>query len=54
MKTLLCLDLEGTLVSNAVSQLSRPGLYWFLDHVKELCELVIYTSVNEEWVSAIQ
>ena len=27
----LAMDLEGTLVSNAVSQLPRPGLYDFLE-----------------------
>ena len=54
MKSLLCLDLEGTLLSNAVSQIPRPGLYSFLAHAAELCDLVIYTSVSEERIAAIQ
>lgn len=53
-KTLLCLDLEGTLISNAVSQIPRPGLYRFLEQVAELCDLIIYTSVNKNRVTAIQ
>lgn len=44
----LALDLEGTLISNAVSQIPRPGLYRFL----ELCqimfnEVVLFTTVPE-------
>ena len=54
MKPLLCLDLEGTLISNAVSQIPRPGLYTFLEHAAELCDLVIYTSVSEVQTRAIQ
>lgn len=53
-KTLLCLDLEGTLISNAISQIPRPGLYRFLERVEELCDLMIYTSVRRELVTAIQ
>lgn len=53
-KTLLCLDLEGTLISNAISQIPRPGLYRFLERVEELCDLMIYTSVKKERVTAIQ
>ncbi|EPG2415749.1 NIF family HAD-type phosphatase [Stenotrophomonas maltophilia] len=46
--TILALDLEGTLISNAVSQIPRPGLYQFLEAVHELFEhLVIYTTVPE-------
>lgn len=54
LKPLLCLDLEGTLLSNAVSQIPRPGLYSFLEHAAELCDLAIYTSVSEERTRAIQ
>lgn len=32
--TTLALDLEGTLISNAVSQISRPGLYSFLEYCR--------------------
>lgn len=54
MKPLLCLDLEGTLLSNAVSQIPRPGLYSFLEDAAKICDLVIYTSVSEERTRAIQ
>lgn len=45
----LALDLEGTLISNAISQFPRPGLFEFL----ELCrsrfpDLLIYSGVREE------
>ncbi|WP_150912547.1 NIF family HAD-type phosphatase [Marinobacter halotolerans] len=54
MKPLLCLDLEGTLISNAISQIPRPGLYNFLTEVAVLCDLVLYTSVSEDRAQAIQ
>lgn len=54
MKPLLCLDLEGTLISNAISQIPRPGLFPFLQRVAELCDLMIYTSVSFERVEAIR
>jgi NLI interacting factor-like phosphatase. len=45
----LALDLEGTLISNAVSQIARPGLYDFLEDCRKLFpRIVIFTSVNEE------
>src|SRR5262245_62339875 len=45
----LALDLEGTLISNAVSQIARPGLFDFLEDCRELFpRMVIFTSVNEE------
>jgi len=53
-KKLLCMDLEGTLISNAVSQIPRPGLYAFLDSVAEVCDLMLYTSVSAERVNAIR
>lgn len=45
----VALDLEGTLISNAMSQIPRSGLYRFL----ELCEqhierVVLYTAVRRE------
>lgn len=47
----LALDLEGTLVSNAVSQIARPGLYEFLEFCRRVVpRLVIYTSVPEATV----
>lgn len=54
MKPLLCLDLEGTLISNAVSQIPRPGLYQFLKGAAEICDLMIYSSVTAERVNQIQ
>lgn len=52
--TLLCLDLEGTLISNAVSQIPRPGLYEFLQSVEEICDLMLFTSVSSERVDLIR
>src|SRR5262245_12818347 len=47
--TVLALDLEGTLISNAVSQIARPGLFDFLEDCRKLFpRIVIFTSVNEE------
>lgn len=54
MKPLLCFDLEGTLLSNAVSQIPRPSLYPFRERAIALCDLMIYTSVSEQRVFAIQ
>ncbi|MDM0068363.1 NIF family HAD-type phosphatase [Variovorax sp. J31P207] len=46
--TVLALDLEGTLISNAVSQISRPGLNGFLTRCRELFpRVVIFTTVSE-------
>lgn len=46
--SILAIDLEGTLISNAVSQIPRPGLYNFLESAKSLFEdLVIFTTVPE-------
>lgn len=53
-KKLLCLDLEGTLISNAVSQIPRPKLFWFLEQVNEICDLKIYTSVSGARVDSIR
>jgi NLI interacting factor-like phosphatase len=50
----LALDLEGTLISNAVSQIARPGLFDFLEDCRVLFpRIVIFTSVNEERFRAI-
>lgn len=44
----IAIDLEGTLISNAVSQFSRPGLYNFLEYChNHFRRLVIFTAVNE-------
>lgn len=45
----IALDLEGTLISNAMSQIARPGLYDFLEESKRLCgRIVIFTTVKED------
>jgi NLI interacting factor-like phosphatase len=44
----IALDLEGTLISNAVSQFPRPGLFTFLEYCHENFDrLVMFTAVNE-------
>jgi hypothetical protein len=44
----IALDLEGTLVSNAVSQFPRPRLFTFLEYCRQNFDrLVIFTAVNE-------
>jgi len=43
---LVCLDLEGTLISNAVSQIPRPHLFEFLESLTEFGDIVLYTSVS--------
>lgn len=46
--TILALDLEGTLISNAISQIPRPGLFQFLENVRSQFEaLVMFTTVPE-------
>jgi hypothetical protein len=45
----LALDLEGTLISNAVSIFPRPGLYNFLEFCHDTFDkIVLFTSVSEE------
>ncbi|MCF3484564.1 hypothetical protein GUL16_12820 [Stenotrophomonas maltophilia] len=44
----LALDVEGTLISNAISQIPRPGLLRFLSYVEKRFErLVVFSSVPE-------
>lgn len=51
---ILALDLEGTLISTAVSQFPRPSLFHFLERYKALFErIVIFTSVPEHRVRQI-
>ncbi|MFA1687946.1 hypothetical protein ACDY99_31105, partial [Achromobacter dolens] len=46
--TILALDLEGTLISNAISQIPRPGLYQFLEAVQaNFDQLMMFTTVPE-------
>ncbi|WP_142806923.1 NIF family HAD-type phosphatase [Stenotrophomonas maltophilia] len=46
--SILALDLEGTLISNAVSQIPRPGLYEFLQYAQgQFDQLVMFTTVDE-------
>lgn len=52
--TILALDLEGTLISNAISQIPRPGLYQFLEEARSCFDqLVMFTTVPEERLRAI-
>lgn len=47
--TILALDLEGTLISNAISQIPRPDLHQFLEIVRlSFDQLVVFTTVPEE------
>lgn len=46
--TVLALDLEATLISSAVSQFPRPGLFDFLNRCRELfARIVMFTTVPE-------
>lgn len=52
--TILALDLEGTLISNAISQIPRPGLFQFLESVhSQFDELVMFTTVPESLTQSI-
>lgn len=47
--TILALDLEGTLISNAISQIPRPGLYQFLENIHvQFDQLMMFTTVPED------
>lgn len=44
----LALGIEGTLISESMSQIARPGLYGFLSRCRELFpRIVILTTINE-------
>jgi hypothetical protein len=44
----LALDLEGTLISNVISQVPRPGLFAFLEWCRSrFPDLLIYSGVRE-------
>ena len=48
MINIIALDLEGTLISNAMSQIPRPGLYAFLEECKLVTDrVVMFTTVSE-------
>lgn len=48
MFDVIALDLEGTLISSAISQIPRPGLYNFLVECKRLARRVaMFTAVRE-------
>ena len=48
MEKVIALDMEGTLISNAMSQFPRPQLYSFLEACKALTErVVVFTTVRE-------
>ncbi len=45
---IIALDLEGTLISNAMSQFPRPGLYGFLEFCRNNFQrVVLFTAVSE-------
>lgn len=47
----LALDLEGVLITNAISQFPRPGLMSFLNECEDLFgheNIFIFTTVNEK------
>lgn len=45
---IIALDLEGTLISNAMSQIARPHLYDFLEGCKKITDrVVMYTTISE-------
>ena len=47
MKTIIALDLEGTLISNGMSQIPRFGLYPFLEKIRDLTpHIVLYTTLS--------
>lgn len=49
MLDFIALDLEGTLISNAMSQIPRPGLYSFIEKcAKCTSNLVLYSAVNPD------
>ena len=49
MIEVIALDLEGTLISNAISQIPRPGLNKFLELCRSITNrVVIFTAVKEE------
>jgi hypothetical protein len=50
---IIALDLEGVLISTAVSQFPRPGLYRFLEGCHRLGRVVLYTTVPPERVRPI-
>ncbi|NLF68497.1 MAG: hypothetical protein GX575_05505 [Candidatus Anammoximicrobium sp.] len=53
-ETILVLDLEGTLISNAVSQFPRSGLYAFLDFCRGCFDRIyLYTAVRQAIGEAI-
>ncbi len=53
--TTLALDLEGTLISNAVSQFARPGLFAFLEFCRARFDrIVTFTAVSETRVAGIK
>lgn len=47
-QTVIALDLEGTLISNAVSQFARPGLFAFLEFCRDrFSSVYLYTAVRD-------
>lgn len=54
-ESVIALDLEGTLISNAVSQFPRPGLYAFLEFCRHhFAHIYLYTAVRDEVCDTIR
>jgi TFIIF-interacting CTD phosphatase-like protein len=52
---ILALDLEGTLITTAVSMIPRPGLYDFLENCNKRFErIVMMTSVPRDWFERVR
>tara|TARA_R110002167_G_scaffold157391_2_gene352364 strand:- start:638 stop:1111 length:474 start_codon:yes stop_codon:yes gene_type:complete len=48
VETVIALDLEGTLISNAISQFARPGLAEFLEFCRQRFQRIyVYTAVHD-------
>ena len=48
MPVTIALDLEGTIISDEVKRIPRPKLYPFLETVRSLGRVVVYTMVDPE------
>ena len=49
MRLVVALDLEGTLISNAISAFPRPGLKLFIENVLKTADrVVMFTTVPED------
>jgi hypothetical protein len=50
MRLVVALDLEGTLISNAISAFPRPGLKLFIENVLKTADrVVMFTTIPEDY-----